>query len=56
MDTNSTRSNCIGAENECWYDIKEFVKSCAEFILNKIHKQGLLLSVSDKQIKFIETL
>lgn len=44
------KSICVGDENEHWDDIKELIKPCAEFILNKIHEQDSLLDKNDRRI------
>ncbi len=50
------KSICVGAENEYWDDIKELIKPCADFMLDKINAQILSINFSDpnKIIKLAE--
>jgi hypothetical protein len=41
------KSICIGIENEYWGDIKLLIKSCADFMLDKINAQILLVNFDD---------
>jgi len=41
------KSICIGVENEYWGDIQELVKSCADFMANKINGQFSLINLDD---------
>lgn len=49
------KSICIGEENELWDDIKEFIKPCADFMVEKIHNQVSSINFDDpnKSIKLI---
>nr|WP_231950243.1 aminoglycoside adenylyltransferase domain-containing protein [Legionella lansingensis] len=50
------KSICIGVENEYWDDIKLLVKSCANFMVDKINEQTSLINFDDpnKLIKLAE--
>ena len=50
------KSICIGIENEYWDDIEVLIKSCADFMLDKINAQILLINFDDpnKLIKLAE--
>lgn len=50
------KSICIGVENEYWDDIEELIKSCADFMLDKIKMQSSLINFDDpnKLIKLAE--
>jgi streptomycin 3"-adenylyltransferase len=50
------KSICIGMENEYWDDIEVLIKSCANFIVNKINAQISLINSDDpnKIIKLAE--
>lgn len=41
------KSICIGIENEHWEDIKEVIKPCADFMVDKINEQTLLINLDD---------
>jgi streptomycin 3"-adenylyltransferase len=47
---------CIGVENEYWDDIEVFIKSCADFMVDKINAQISLINFEepDKLIKLAE--
>ncbi len=47
------KSICIGLENEHWDDIKELIKPCADFMVNKINAQISLINFNDSN-KFIK--
>ncbi len=50
------KSICLGIGNEYWDDIEELIKSCADFMLDKINAQILLINLDDpnKLIKLAE--
>jgi predicted nucleotidyltransferase len=50
------KSICIGVENEYWDDIEVLIKSCADFMVDKINAQILLINFDDpnKLIKLAE--
>ena len=50
------KSICIGIENEYWDDIEVLIKACADFMLDKINAQILLINFDDpnKLIKLAE--
>jgi streptomycin 3"-adenylyltransferase len=50
------KSICIGVENEYWDDIEVLIKSCADFIADKISAQISLINFDDpnKIIKLAE--
>ncbi len=50
------KSICIGVENECWDDIEALIKSCADFMVDKINAQISLINFDDpnKLIKLAE--
>jgi predicted nucleotidyltransferase len=49
------KSICIGVENEFWEDIKVLIKSCADFMVDKINMQISLVNFDDpnKSIKLV---
>lgn len=50
------KSICIGLENEYWDDLKEIIKPCADFMVDKINGQISLINFDDpnKLIKLAE--
>ena len=50
------KSICIGVENEYWDDIEVLIKSCADFMVDKINAQIPLVNFDDpnKLIKLVE--
>ncbi|MBA8667730.1 DUF4111 domain-containing protein [Holosporaceae bacterium 'Namur'] len=50
------KSICIGVENEYWEDIEVLIKSCADFMADKINEQISLVNFDepDKLIKLAE--
>jgi len=50
------KSICLGVENEYWDDIEVLIKSCADFMVNKINAQISLVNFDDcnKLIKLAE--
>ena len=50
------KSICIGVENEYWDDIEVLIKSCADFMVDKINAQISLINFDDpnKLIKLVE--
>lgn len=50
------KSICIGVENEHWNDIEVLIKSCADFMVDKINAQTSLINFDDpnKLIKLAE--
>ncbi len=44
------KSICIGIENEYWDDIKVLIKSCADFMVDKINAQSSLINFDDPNI------
>lgn len=45
---------CIGEESEYWDDIRGFIKPCADFMVNKINEQILLIKDFDPQKNLIK--
>ncbi len=43
------KSICIGEENEHWGDIKELIKPCADFMVDKINTQSSLINFYDQK-------
>lgn len=41
------KSICVGLENEYWDDIKELIKPCADFMVDKINEQISLINFDD---------
>jgi streptomycin 3"-adenylyltransferase len=41
------KSICMGLENEYWDDIKELIKPCADFMVDKINRQIPLVNFDD---------
>ena len=50
------KSICIGVEKEYWDDLKEIIKPCADFMVDKINAQILLINfdVPNELIKLAE--
>ena len=50
------KSICMGLEKECWADIKELIKPCADFMMDKIKAQIPFMNFDDpsKRIKLYE--
>lgn len=41
------KSICIGVENEYWDDLKEIIRPCADFIVDKINGQISFININD---------
>lgn len=44
------KSICIGVENEYWDDVKVLIKSCADFMANKINERASLINFEDPKL------
>ncbi|STX41218.1 Streptomycin 3''-adenylyltransferase [Legionella donaldsonii] len=44
------KSICIGIETEYWDDVKILIKSCADFMANKINEQASLINFDDSKL------
>lgn len=44
------KSICIGMENEYWDDVKVLIKSCADFMANKINERASLINFEDPKL------